>query len=202
MPLVPLLALACLIAPSLARAGECAAADEESGELSKKAQVLADKETRKPVRARRAPAPAAQPLTSFKNLWTNEVVVAEKGTALSSELFGRLTRCHFTNQAAEMDPRLPEVLRRAVEKFQAETVQVVSGFRAPKYQLMLRKKGREVARDSQHPRGNAVDFRLPGVPLKVLLKFVRSLGVGGVGYYPESRFVHADVGPVRFWKGH
>ncbi len=50
-------------------------------------------------------------------------------------------------------------------------------------------------------RGQAIDFRLPDVKTKVLLKFVRSLHLGGVGYYPESRFVHADVGRVRTWVG-
>jgi uncharacterized protein YcbK (DUF882 family) len=91
---------------------------------------------------------------------------------------------------------------RAAEKFHARYVEVVSGFRAPKYQLMLRKKGHEVARDSQHPRGTAIDFRVAGVPTKLLLRFVKSLHLGGVGYYPESKFVHADVGPIRFWRGH
>ena len=52
---------------------------------------------------------------------------------------------------------------------------------------MLRKKGHEVARDSQHPRGTAVDFRVAGVPTKLLLRFVQSLHLGGVGYYPESQ---------------
>ena len=40
------------------------------------------------------------------------------------------------------------------------------------------------------------------VPTRTLLRFVRALHLGGVGYYPESQFVHADVGRVRFWKGH
>jgi len=39
------------------------------------------------------------------------------------------------------------------------------------------------------------------VPTKKLLRFVRSLHLGGVGYYPHSSFVHADTGRVRFWKG-
>jgi uncharacterized protein YcbK (DUF882 family) len=34
------------------------------------------------------------------------------------------------------------------------------------------------------------------------LRFVRSLRLGGVGFYPESKFVHADVGRIRFWRGH
>ena len=66
---------------------------------------------------------------------------------------------------------------------------------------MLRKKGRQVARDSEHPRGDAVDFRIPQVPTRTLLRFVRTLHMGGVGYYPESQFVHTDTGRVRYWRG-
>jgi uncharacterized protein YcbK (DUF882 family) len=116
--------------------------------------------------------------------------------------FDELLRCHYTNQSTAMDDRLLPTLLKAAAKFGARTIDIVSGFRAPKYQLMLRKKGHEVARDSEHPRGHAVDFRLPDVPTRVLLRFVRSLHLGGVGYYPESRFVHADVGRIRFWRGH
>ena len=79
---------------------------------------------------------------------------------------------------------------------------MVSAYRAPKYNLLLRKKGHETARDSQHPLGHAIDFRLPGLPTKQLLRFVRSLRAGGVGFYPESAFVHCDVGRIRYWSGH
>ena len=66
---------------------------------------------------------------------------------------------------------------------------------------MLRKKGHEVARDSQHTYGHAVDFRIPGVGTRRLLEYVKGLHAGGAGFYPESEFVHADTGPVRYWAG-
>ena len=170
---------------------------------SKKELFLKDKQERTDVHAARTPAPAAAPVLTVHNVWTNEslpVVIAPTPQPAAS--FNELVRCHFTNQATRMDQRLFETIVHAAEKFKARYVEVVSGFRAPKYQLMLRKKGHEVARDSQHPRGTAVDFRVAGVPTKVLLQYVRSLHLGGVGYYPESKFVHADVGPIRLWKGH
>ena len=74
------------------------------------------------------------------------------------------------------------------------TVEIVSGYRAPKYQLMLRKKGHEVARDSEHPRGEAVDFRLPGVPTRQLLGFVRAQRLGGVGFYAHDLMIIAAFG--------
>src|SRR5262245_44822369 len=178
-------------------------------ELSKKQKFLVDKETRNDVHAMRPVAPAAAPVLTLHNVWTNETLPvvlapAPKGGVVPQPTapFNQIARDHFTNQATTMDPRLFQTVVRAAEKFHARYVEIVSGFRAPKYQLMLRKKGHEVARDSQHPRGTALDFRVAGVTTKELLKFVRSLHMGGVGYYPDSKFVHADVGPVRFWRGH
>jgi hypothetical protein len=173
------------------------------GPVSKKQKFLRDKDTRRDVRLVRAPAPAAAPVLTLHNVWTNESLpVVLTPVPEPAAPFNQLVRDHFTNQATTMDARLFQTVVRAAEKFHARYVEIVSGFRAPKYQLMLRKKLHEVARDSQHPRGTAVDFRVAGVPTRLLLRFVRSLHLGGVGYYPESKFVHADVGPIRFWRGH
>jgi uncharacterized protein YcbK (DUF882 family) len=176
---------------------------------SKKEAFLRDKQARKDVHLVHVLAPAAAPVLTMHNVWTNEtlpVVLSPtaKGAVVPEPAapFNQLVRDHFTNQSTQMDARLFDTVVRAAANFHARYVEVVSGFRAPKYQLMLRKKGHEVARDSQHPRGTAIDFRVAGVPTKLLLRFVKSLHLGGVGYYPESKFVHADVGPIRFWRGH
>ena len=66
---------------------------------------------------------------------------------------------------------------------------------------MLRKKGREVARDSQHTKGNAVDIRLPDISPRALSKWIRGKRLGGVGIYRTSGFVHVDSGPIRSWSG-
>jgi uncharacterized protein YcbK (DUF882 family) len=181
-------------------------------ELSKKEAWLAGKSSRKDVHLVRAPSPAAAPVLTLHNVWTNEslpVVMTPPGQVKvgpslpkPTAPFDQLARDHFTNQSTRMDARLFDTVVRAAENFHASYVEIVSGFRAPKYQLMLRKKGHEVARDSQHPRGTAVDFRIPTVDTRVLLRYVRSLRIGGVGFYPDSKFVHADVGPIRFWRGH
>jgi uncharacterized protein YcbK (DUF882 family) len=181
------------------------------GPVSKKEAFLRDKHERHDVHLAKLTVQAATPVLTVHNVWTNESLPVALTPAPAKNAppiphpaapFNQLARDHFTNQSTKMDPRLFETVVRAAEKFHARYVEVVSGFRAPKYQLMLRKKGHEVARDSQHPRGTAVDFRVAGVPTKILLRFVRSLHLGGVGYYPESKFVHADVGPIRFWRGH
>ena len=110
-------------------------------------------------------------------------------------------RCHFTNEPTAMDARLFQVLVEAAHHFKAPRIEIISGFRAPKYNLTLRKKGRQVARNSHHTLGEAVDFRLPGISTSKLRKWARALKLGGVGYYPSSGFVHVDVGKVRTWRG-
>lgn len=179
------------------------ATGSEDEPLSKKAEFLREKDERPQVHAEKLPKnEAAARVITLHNVWTNESLPVAVGEKPAEPTFDELTRCHYTNQATTMDERLMATVLKAAQKFGASYVEIVSGFRAPKYQLMLRKKGHEVARDSQHPRGTAVDFRVAGVPTKLLLRFVRSLHLGGVGYYPESKFVHADVGPIRFWRGH
>lgn len=173
-----------------------------SEEPSKKHKYLADKHDRADVHARELPAPASEPVLTLHNVWTFESLPVLASEKIDVDAFSNLVRCHYTNQAAEMDPRLGQTILQAAKRFKASYIEIVSGFRAPKYQLMLRKKGHEVAVDSQHPRGHAVDFRIPNVPTRILLRYVRSLKLGGVGYYPDSKFVHCDVGRVRFWKGH
>jgi uncharacterized protein YcbK (DUF882 family) len=171
-------------------------------EPSKKEKIIAEKHDRTDVHGGGEPAYAAESVLTLHNVWTDESLPVLASEKLDIDAFDNLVRCHFTNQHTDMDPRLGETILRAAQKFKASYIEIVSGFRAPKYQLMLRKKGHEVARDSEHPRGHAVDFRIPNVPTQILLRYVRSLHLGGVGYYPESKFVHCDVGRVRFWRGH
>jgi hypothetical protein len=146
------------------------------------------------------PGSRVEPVTTLFNTWTKEAMPILPGSTADPR-FHSFLRDHFTNQSTHMDLRLYEVLVRAGKRFDADRIEVVSGYRSPKYNLMLRKKGRQVARSSQHTEGHAVDFRIRGVPTKTLLQFVRSLRLGGVGFYPHSQFVHSDTGPVRFWKG-
>ena len=76
---------------------------------------------------------------------------------------------------------------------------MISGYRSPRTNAMLRRRSDGVAAHSLHMRGQAVDVRLPGVPTKRLQELALSLQRGGVGYYPKSDFVHLDTGRVRFW---
>lgn len=146
----------------------------------------------------------AKKVINIFNTWTHEFVVVDfksKDDHYKYNTVCDFLRCHFTDEPTGMDKRLFKVLVDAANHFGAQRIDIVSGFRAPKYNLMLRKKGRGVARRSQHPLGNAVDFRIRGVSTSRLKSWAQGLRIGGVGYYPSSGFVHVDTGRVRSWTG-
>jgi len=109
-------------------------------------------------------------------------------------------RDHRADKATDMDIRLLEVLSELTTRLDTrEPIQVISAYRSPETNEMLRRKGHKVAKRSYHMKGQAIDIRIPGVPLKDLHRAALSLKSGGVGYYGRSNFVHLDVGPVRRW---
>lgn len=140
-------------------------------------------------------------LVNLYNTWTHEWLPVEVGKAPPPEIVNRFLRDHFTNKPNPMEPKLVGILMSAAAKFDTDTVMVVSAFRHPKYNLMLRKKGHQVARDSQHTHGNAVDFFLPKIPTMMLHAWAKHQAIGGVGLYLDSGFVHMDTGKIRFWSG-
>jgi uncharacterized protein YcbK (DUF882 family) len=78
-------------------------------------------------------------------------------------------------------------------------IDIVCGYRTPWSNNFLRTTTVGVAQYSLHMQGEAIDIRMPGVPTARLRDLALTLHRGGVGYYPESRFVHVDVGRVRRW---
>jgi uncharacterized protein YcbK (DUF882 family) len=77
--------------------------------------------------------------------------------------------------------------------------QVISGFRSPATNQMLRHQSEGVAAGSLHMKGQAIDIRLADVPLVKLRQAALQVRRGGVGYYRASDFVHVDTGRVRTW---
>lgn len=78
-------------------------------------------------------------------------------------------------------------------------LQVISGYRSPVTNEMLRHRSEGVAAGSLHMQGQAIDIRLADVPLPSLRRAALEIGRGGVGFYPASDFVHVDTGRVRTW---
>jgi uncharacterized protein YcbK (DUF882 family) len=149
------------------------------------------------------PVPGTKPaaLVNLYNEHTHEWLAIDPAQPPPVAVIDHFLRDHFTNKATKMDPQLVTILLAAAASFHSDVVDVVSGFRHPKYNLMLRKKGHQVARDSEHTHGNAVDFYIPHVTTLQLHAWAKSQKLGGVGLYMESGFVHMDVGPIRYWSG-
>jgi uncharacterized protein YcbK (DUF882 family) len=107
-----------------------------------------------------------------------------------------------TGDVHAIDPRLLDLLDAVNARLETKArFQVISGYRSAATNAMLRERSEEVAKKSFHMSGMAIDVRLPDVELSRLHNAALSLDLGGVGYYPESNFVHMDVGPQRCWQG-
>ncbi len=111
----------------------------------------------------------------------------------------RFLRDWRRNEPTKMDPRLFDLVWEVYKRSGSrKPIHVVSGYRSPKTNATLRRRGRGVASKSQHIRGRALDFFLPDVSVKKLRALGLKAHAGGVGYYPGS-FVHLDTGSVRHW---
>ncbi len=100
----------------------------------------------------------------------------------------------------DLDPQLMDILWQLQQVTgSTNTWEVISAYRSPETNELLRSRSSGVARNSQHLLGTAMDVRLRGMELKVLRDSATSLKLGGVGYYAKSDFVHVDTGRVRYW---
>ena len=139
------------------------------------------------------------------NLHTGERLTAHyvaDGRYQADELaaINRLLRDHRNGEVATIDHRLLDqlyLLQYVLGKHRS--FEVISGYRSPATNQRLFRTTTGVAKKSLHMQGRAIDVRLGGVELKHLRKAALALQAGGVGYYPESDFLHLDTGRYRFW---
>nr|WP_256478502.1 DUF882 domain-containing protein [Notoacmeibacter sp. MSK16QG-6] len=106
------------------------------------------------------------------------------------------------NEPTKIDPQLLDIIWEAYRQAGSrEYIHIISGYRSPKTNSMLRRTRGGQAKKSQHMLGKAMDFYIPGVKLSKLREIGFKLQGGGVGYYPRSGspFVHFDTGNVRAW---
>jgi len=112
----------------------------------------------------------------------------------------RLLRDHRNNAIAPIDPELLVLIDKVSAQFGSQKVlHVISGYRSPESNKMLAENSGGVATHSLHIEGKAIDVRLPGQDLASLHKAALRARGGGVGYYPDSQFVHMDTGRLRSW---
>lgn len=105
------------------------------------------------------------------------------------------------NAVVPIDPCVLDML--ALIQYAAGTrrpLGILSGYRTPATNAMLARSDPDVARNSYHMRGQAIDLTLAGIATTSLRDFALSLALGGVGYYPTRGFIHVDSGPVRYWQ--
>ncbi len=105
-----------------------------------------------------------------------------------------------TGDTVEIDPELLNLIYDIRESLGSKGhFEVISAYRSPKTNEMLRRQSGGVARNSQHLLGKAIDVRLTDVELPKLRDAALAQKRGGVGYYAKSNFVHIDTGRVRRW---
>jgi uncharacterized protein YcbK (DUF882 family) len=107
-----------------------------------------------------------------------------------------------SQEQTTMDRHLFDILWEVYRDIDAkQPIQIISAYRSPSTNAMLRRRSSGVARFSQHMLGHAMDFFIPGIPLEQIRFAGLRLQRGGVGFYPTSGspFVHLDTGSIRHW---
>lgn len=107
-----------------------------------------------------------------------------------------------TNTHVKIDPRTIDILAASHRLMGvSEPYMMLSGYRSPQTNAMLRARSRGVARNSLHMRGQAADLRLKSRSIQQMAGAATACNSGGVGTYYRSNFVHMDCGDVRHWRG-
>jgi len=104
------------------------------------------------------------------------------------------------NEVIDYDVRNIDIMAATLRLMDTnEPYHVVSGYRSPATNAMLRRSNRGVARNSYHTKGMAADLKLDSRSIHQMARAAIACKAGGVGKYARSRFVHMDCGPVRTW---
>ncbi len=142
---------------------------------------------------------------SFRNQHTGDLFsgvyrVGDKYLPDAFEQINFVMRDFRSNEVFPIDPRVLDIMYQVHRMTgSSEPFEVLSGYRCPKTNAMLRKASTGVAKNSLHMTGQAVDIRLPGFATSRIRDLAVSLKAGGVGYYRRSNFVHMDSGDIRSW---
>jgi uncharacterized protein YcbK (DUF882 family) len=144
---------------------------------------------------------------AFENLHTGEKLKVEywaegqyQQDALA--LVNHVLRDFRSGEVHPIAPQLLDLLSMLRARLETtESISVISGYRSPATNAMLRGEHEHsgVATKSLHMQGMAIDLRIAGRSLAAVRTAALAQRLGGVGYYPQSDFVHVDVGRVRTW---
>lgn len=102
----------------------------------------------------------------------------------------------------KIDPRVLDIMAATHSLLETdEPYLLISGYRSPETNEMLRRRSGGVAKTSRHLQGEAADLRLKSRSVAQMFRAASAVSAGGVGRYSRSGFVHMDCGPVRSWGG-
>lgn len=160
------------------------------------------------VLAQTAPVRAGDDRTiSFYHIHTKETltILYKKDGRFVPEAMEKISwilRDWRVNKATTMDPNTVDIIWEMHRELGSQQpVNIISGYRSPATNEMLRRTRGGQAKQSQHMTGKAIDISFPDVPLKRMRYSAMIRERGGVGYYPTSGipFVHVDTSRVRHW---
>lgn len=148
--------------------------------------------------------PAEPRALDFVHTHTDEklsVVYFHNGDYLPDALSAveNLLRDFRTGERHPIDVALLDILHELRSAHGGGSFEIISAYRSPITNATLAGKSTGVARNSLHMQGRAIDVRLAGRDTGSLRDAAVALARGGVGYYPESDFIHLDTGRVRRW---
>ena len=105
-----------------------------------------------------------------------------------------------TDAVTRIDARTVDILAASHRLLDTDaSYLLLSGYRTPETNAMLRSRSRSVARNSLHMKGQATDIRLQDRTVSQISRAAMSCSAGGVGKYSRSNFVHVDCGDIRHW---
>ncbi|SIO16992.1 Uncharacterized conserved protein YcbK, DUF882 family [Rhodovulum sp. ES.010] len=105
-----------------------------------------------------------------------------------------------TDTKISMDLRNIDIMAAAHGLLEVnEPYMLLSGYRSPQTNAMLRRRSSGVAKNSRHMKGEAADVRLKSRSVSQMARAASACNAGGVGRYSRSNFVHMDCGPIRSW---
>ncbi len=107
-----------------------------------------------------------------------------------------------TGKVKDMDRKLLDLLFALNQELgNTKPFHIISGYRTPRSNALLRKRKKGVAKNSLHIYGKAVDIHVPSYDIRDVRRAAIRLRGGGVGYYPHFNSLHIDVGSIRYWRG-
>lgn len=105
-----------------------------------------------------------------------------------------------TDRSTSIDTRAIDIMAAAHNMMDtSEAYMMLSGFRTPQTNALLRNRGGGAARNSLHMKGQAADLRLKSRSVGQMARAAKACNAGGVGIYSRSNFVHMDCGSIRVW---